>query len=209
MTARWGPLGWITLHSISANYPENPTQSDKLIMKRFIDLFAETISCPSCKVHFGSMYQTYMSRHPGWWNSRAELFTFVCRAHNTVNTRLDKPIIQSVRDSIDTLIMLTKVTSASEYRKQYLLYLQRNWARTDAEGFMMSRSVREMNQINNEYWNPREMNFDIQVPEADIVRPIMNIRGPSGNVLPGLKADGSPLQVGFSLRSGRFSLIRR
>jgi hypothetical protein len=150
-----------------------------------------------------------MSRHPGWWNSRAELFTFVCRAHNTVNTRLDKPIIQSVRDSIDTLIMLTKVTSASEYRKQYLLYLQRNWARTDAEGFMMSRSVREMNQINNEYWNPREMNFDIQVPEADIVRPIMNIRGPSGNVLPGLKADGSPLQVGFSLRSGRFSLIRR
>jgi hypothetical protein len=209
MTARWGPLGWLALHSISANYPEEPTQSDKLVMKRFIDLFAETISCPSCKAHFGSMYQTYMARNPGWWNSRVELFIFICRAHNTVNARLDKPIIQTVRDSIDTLIMLTQNTSASEYRRQYLLYLQRNWASPDAEGFMMSRSVREMIKINNEYWNPRETNFSVQIPEADIVRPIMHIRGPTGNVLPGLKSDGSPVRVGFSLRSGRFSLIRR
>jgi hypothetical protein len=73
----------------------------------------------------------------------------------------------------------------------------------------MSRSVREMIKINNDYWNHRETNFSIQIPEADIVRPIMNVRGPSGNVLPGLKSDGSPIQIGFSLRSGRFSLIRR
>jgi Erv1 / Alr family len=209
MTARWGPLGWLTLHSISANYPENPSYSDKMVVKRFIDLFAETISCPSCKTHFGSMYQTYMARNQNWWNSRAEVFAFVCRAHNTVNARLDKPIIQTVRDSIDTLLMLTKNTSAMEYRKQYLLYLQRNWASPDAEGFMMSRSVREMIKINNEYWNPRETNFNVEIPEADIVRPIMSIRSHTGTVLPGLKPDGSALQVGFSLRSGRFSLIRR
>jgi FAD-linked sulfhydryl oxidase len=209
MTARWGPLGWLTLHSISANYPENPSYSDKLVLKKFIDMFAETISCPSCRVHFGSMYQTYIARNPFWWDSRAQLFTFICRAHNTVNARLDKPIIQTIRDSIDTLIMLTKNTSAKEYRNQYLSYLQRNWASPDAEGFMMSRSVREMIKINNEYWNLRETNFSVEIPEADIVRPIIHIRGPSGNVLPGLKSDGSPVQVGFSLRSGRFSLIRR
>ena len=178
-------------------------------MKKFVELFAETISCPSCKTHFGSMYRTYISRNPNWWNSKAELFTFVCRAHNTVNRRLDKPIIQSIRDSIDTLQMLTKVTSTTEYRNRYLLYLQRNWASPDAEGFMMSRSVREMAKINNEYWNHRETNFDVQIPEADVVQPIMNVRGPTGNVLPGLTADGNPVQVGFSLRSGRFSLIRR
>jgi len=209
MTARWGPIGWLTLHSISANYPETPTQGDKLVAKKFIELFAETISCPSCKVHFGSMYQTYISRNPNWWNSRTDLFTFICRAHNTVNARLDKPIIQSIRDSIDTLQMLTKNTSATEYRNQYLIYLQRNWNSPDAEGFMMSRSVREMIKINNEYWNLRETNFSVQIPEADVVRPIMAIRSHTGNVLPGLKPDGSPIQVGFSLRSGRFSLIRR
>jgi hypothetical protein len=209
MTARWGPLGWLTLHSISANYPENPTPEDKLILKKFIDLFGDTISCPSCKAHFGSMYQTYIARNPYWWNSRAELFTFICRAHNTVNSRLDKPIIQSIRDSIDTLIMLTKNTSASEYRRQYLLYLQRNWASPDSQGFIMSRSVREMMKINNEYWNHRETNFSVEIPEADIVRPILNVRGPSATVLPNIISEGAPVRVGFSLRSGRFSLIRR
>lgn len=209
MTSRWGPLGWITLHSISANYPDSPSPADKVLVKKFIELFTETISCPSCKGHFASMYHTYISRYPDWWNSKADLFTFVCRAHNTVNRRLDKPIIHSVRDSIDTLQMLTKVTSAAEYRARYIMYLQRNWASPDAEGFMMSRAVREMAKINNEYWNQRETNFDIQIPEVDVIQPIMHIRGPTGNVLPGLKPDGNPVQVGFSLRSGRFSLIRR
>lgn len=209
MTSRWGPLGWITLHSISANYPENPTDADKMILKKFMDLFAETISCPSCKSHFGSMFQTYIVRNPSWWNSRATFFTFVCRAHNTVNKRLDKPVIQSIQDSIDTLHILTKITPAIEYRKRYFSYLQRNWASPDAEGFMMSRSVREMIKINREYWDPRETAFDIRIPEADVLQPIVSTRGPTGNVLPGLKADGSPVQVGFSLRSGRFSLIRR
>lgn len=209
MTARWGPLGWITLHSISANYPENPTQADKLILKKYMGLFADTISCPSCKSHFLIMYNTYTSRNPIWWDSRDELFAFVCRAHNTVNKRLDKPIIQSIRDSIDTLHEVTKITNATEYRRQYLVYLQRNWSSPDAEGFMMSHAVREMIKINNEYWNPRETNFAITVREVDVLQPIIGIRGPNGGILPGMKSDGSPAQVGFSLRSGRFSLIRR
>jgi hypothetical protein len=209
MTSRWGPLGWITLHSISANYPEHPTDADKMILKKFIELFAETISCPSCKSHFGIMYHTYIARHPSWWNSRANLFLFICRAHNTVNRRLDKPIIPSVMSSIDTLLMLTKVTSPKEYRKQYLIYLQRNWASPDAEGFMMSRAVREMIKINAEYWDPRETNFAIRIPEGDVLETIVPVRSQTGAVLPGLKSDGSPLQVGFSLRSGRFSLVRR
>jgi len=209
MTARWGPLGWMTLHSISANYPVVATHADKLIVTKFINLFADTISCPSCKVHFGTMFQSYVARNPSWADGRSNLFLFVCRAHNTVNIRLDKPVIQTVQESIDTLVMLTKVTSASEFRKQYLIYLQRNWARPDAEGFMMSASVREMMKINNEYWNLRETEFAINIPEANVTQPIIQIRGPNGQVLPGLKDDGTPLQVGFSLRAGRFSLIRR
>jgi hypothetical protein len=160
-------------------------------------------------MHFATVFQSYVARNPSWADGRTNLFLFVCRAHNTVNIRLDKPIIQTVQESIDTLVMLTKVTSASEFRKQYLIYLQRNWARPDAEGFMMSASVREMMKINNEYWNLRETNFAINVPEANVTQPIIQIRSPNGNVLPGLREDGNPVQVGFSLRAGRFSLIRR
>jgi hypothetical protein len=66
-----------------------------------------------------------------------------------------------------------------------------------------------MIKINSEYWDPRETNFAIQIPEDDVLEAIVPTRSQTGGVLPGLKSDGSPVQVGFSLRSGRFSLIRR
>jgi FAD-linked sulfhydryl oxidase len=207
MTSRWGPLGWITLHSISANYPESPTQADKMIVKKFLDLFADTITCPSCKNHFGIMYQSYIVKNPGWANNRASLFLFVCRAHNTVNARLDKPKVQSVRDSIDTLKALTRITSPTEYRNQYLAYLQRNWSQPNPEGFMMSAAVREMIKINNEYWNLRETNFNIHLPEDNVLQYISPTRGPNSRPLPGITSSGTPVKVGFSLKSGRFSLI--
>lgn len=209
MTARWGPLGWITLHSVAANYPENPSAEDKVIAKKFVELFAETISCPSCKGHFGTMYQSYISKNPSWLSSRAAFFVFVCRAHNTVNMRLDKPVVRTVRDSIDTLQSLTRITPPAEYRHQYLNYLIKNWAQPYAEGFIMSRSVREMKKINDEYWNLRETNFDIQIPEQDVLQSISPTRTAAGRTIPGLTATGEPVKVGFTLKSGRFSLIGR
>jgi len=207
MTSRWGPLGWITLHSISANYPENPSSEDKAIAKKFVELFADTISCPSCKSHFGIMYHSYISKNPTWLSSRATFFVFVCRAHNTVNMRLDKPVVRTVRDSIDTLQALTRITPPDEYRQQYLNYLMRNWAQPYAEGFMMSHAVREMKKINDEYWNARETNFDIRIPEQDVLQSIFPTRTATGRNIPGLTAAGQPVKVGFTLKSGRFSLI--
>ena len=31
----WGPGGWLFLHSITLNYPENPTENDKMYHKNF------------------------------------------------------------------------------------------------------------------------------------------------------------------------------
>jgi hypothetical protein len=123
--------------------------------------------------------------------------------------RLDKPTVATVRDSIDTLQTLTKITNPAEYRRQYLVYLMRNWAQPNADGFMMSRAVREMKKINDEYWNLRETNFDIQLPEQDVLQNIAPTRTAAGRNIPGLNASGEPVKVGFSLRSGRFSLIGR
>lgn len=209
MTARWGPLGWITLHSVSANYPENPTAQDKAIAKKFVELFAETITCPSCKNHFGTMYHSYVSKNPTWLNSRETFFVFVCRAHNTVNMRLDKPVVQTVRDSIHTLQALTRITPPEEYRRQYLNYLMRNWAQPYPEGFMMSHAVREMKKINDEYWNLRETNFNIQIPEQVVVQNITATRSATGGSIPGLTLTGETVKVGFTFKSGRFSLIGR
>lgn len=210
MTSRWGPMGWITLHSISANYPETPTNEDKMVMKRFLELFAETISCPSCKGHFGSLFHSYIVANPGWADSRHSLFVFVCRAHNAVNARLDKPRIGSVRQSIEMLKSITKLIPAQTYRQNYLAYLLQNWNREiGAEGFMNSRSVREMMKINQAYWNPRETNFNIELPEADVLGPIVRTRTGGGTLVPGLTASGTPVSLGFKMRGGRLTLGSR
>jgi hypothetical protein len=38
MTAVWGPLGWMTLHSVSTMYPEQPTQAEKTLMTTWLRL---------------------------------------------------------------------------------------------------------------------------------------------------------------------------
>ena len=145
MTKLWGPLGWMTLHSISAIYPENPSQEDKLILKRFLDLFSETITCSSCKSHFKNMYQSYTIQTPTWWNSRYDLFLFIARAHNTVNLKLDKPRPSTIQESIDLLKMNTRITSGSEFRNRYIAYLINNWVReAGGEGMIQAGNARQM-----------------------------------------------------------------
>ena len=103
MSKYWGPLGWMTLHSISLNYPDNPLIEDKQILLRFMNNFTESITCPSCQSHFKTIFQSYIGLFPDWNASKHNLFIFIARAHNTVNKRLDKPLIRTVSDCLETL----------------------------------------------------------------------------------------------------------
>lgn len=176
-TKIWGPLGWMTLHSISLIYPEAPSYGDMQILKKFMGLFMDTISCPDCAGHFRRMFNTYTANNPSWFASKREFFLFIARAHNTVNTRIDKPRIPTVFESIETIKRNTVVTSAAIYRNNYITYLIRNWAKEQTgEGFILANSAREMMKINNEYWTPREVNIStIRIAEADILRPIIDV----------------------------------
>jgi hypothetical protein len=159
-TKFWGPLGWMTLHSISAIYPENPTQEEKLIITSFIENFRDSITCVHCKGHFASMFQTYKQLHPEWNASRFDLFLFVCRAHNTVNRRLDKPIFPTLNDCIERLKLNTQQNSASTYRTAYINYLIRNWSKEfTGDGAIFLQSARKIKKINEEYFTPRDEGF--------------------------------------------------
>jgi FAD-linked sulfhydryl oxidase len=160
-TKFWGPLGWMTLHSVSAIYPEKPTLQEKLLLEKFVENFRECITCPHCKSHFTSMLNTYKRSHPEWTSSRFDFFLFVCRAHNTVNRRLDKPILQTLDDCIQSLKNATKVTNSGTYRNAYINYLLRNWSiEQTGEGFMNISITRQLKKINEEYFNPRDTGFE-------------------------------------------------
>lgn len=151
MTKLWGPLGWMTLHSVSAIYPENPTPEEKMIAARFLQLFEDTITCRFCHDHFHRMKDSYAKDHPEFLNSRRDFFLFVARAHNTVNKRLDKPRPQSVKECIETLQSNTRDCSTTDFRAAYLNYLMGDWSsQLDGLSFLRRKEVAEMIKINDQ-----------------------------------------------------------
>jgi hypothetical protein len=202
MSKLWGPLGWMTLHSISLIYPQEPTDMEKYIAKRFLDLFGETISCNECKSHFKHMYSIYKSTHPEFLNSRQDFALFIFRAHNTVNGRLDKPRPATVSECLLTLKTATAQTSLAAFRTSYLLYLSRNWGRNiSGEGMIIRGQVKELIKINNEYWSPREIPIP-ELEEDDVMTPIQ-----PGNLRVTTRGVAIPSTAGF--KGGKLKLGKR
>lgn len=200
----------MTLHSVSFLYPERPSDADKALLKRFMVLFRDTITCPHCYQHFKVIFENYTKAHPYWVNSRFDFFMFVCRAHNTVNRRLNKPQPDSVSACIQRFTDNTKVTSALTYRMKYLDYLTRNYGmELSGDNMMKIASVREMRKIMNEYWNTLtdtgtatfRMDADVldYINESPSTRQIMT----SGGSLSTISASPA-MRVG--LQGGRFRL---
>lgn len=211
MTSLWGPLGWMTLHSVSMLYPENPSHADKEILKRFMDAFRETLTCIHCYHHFKILFQNYTSLHPDWADSRFNLFLFVARAHNTVNNRLNKPKPATVQACIDTFRSNTVITSAFVYRAKYIEYLSRNWSREmSGEGMMKLAHVRELQRINSDYWNHKteDSTRTFQLGE-NVVDPVdenpatRHMMRPNGTLA---EVSSKGFSIGF--KGGRFQLRR-
>ena len=211
MTSLWGPLGWMTLHSVSLLYPETPGDADKQLMRRYMELFRDTLSCPQCHNHFKVIFENYMRAHPEWNASRFDFFLFICRAHNTVNRRLNKPKPDSVQACLDTFTANTQHTSALVYRMKYLDYLSRNWSREmSGEGFMHLAQVREMRRITEEYWNQKTSEstatFDMNAAVLEFIDEIPANR----SLMTGHArlATVSTTNTNIGLKGGRFRLNR-
>jgi hypothetical protein len=168
MTSFWGPMGWMTLHSISAAYPDLPGEADKLILNDFMESFAVTISCELCRTHFRDVFTKYKQNIPNWINSKRDLFIMVCRLHNSVNKRLDKPIPKTIAECISSLKSATAYTSQREFRQKYIDYLSAEFGRT--RRIFENHHVDKLRKINESYWNTREIMYsDLSFEEDDIV----------------------------------------
>ena len=163
MTKIWGPIGWMTLHSISVCYPDKPTENDKRILNEFLNSFGNTITCMNCRDHFATIFSHYKKHVATWANSRKDLFIAICRLHNTVNKRLDKPLLKTSGECLTSLIYATKNTSQSEFRQKYFEYLLRDWntfGRSSGYHLLAISDINKMKKINEEYWKNRETPYD-------------------------------------------------
>ena len=79
--SQWGPSAWLFLHSITFQYPENPTEQDKNNYKLFFDSLKNVLPCPKCREH----YMKNIQISPINLESRGSLIQWLIELHNSVN----------------------------------------------------------------------------------------------------------------------------
>jgi hypothetical protein len=159
MTMRWGPLGWATLHSIAAAYPDEPSSYEKELLERWLYSFKETILCPSCSKHFSDTIENYTRKFPTWMHSRRGVVEFVLRAHNTVNARTYKPVY-TLEGSVAELQRILPETIVGQKRQEYILYIRSDWMKNmTLSGISTAPKLRELLTIEENYWSRRSFQW--------------------------------------------------
>ena len=97
----WGPPAWLFLHSITFNYPKNPSENDKNNYNTFFNSLKYVIPSPICKEH----YAKNLLKLPIRLNTRDDLIRWLIDIHNSVNKSNNKPVLsyQEVYDKYDKL----------------------------------------------------------------------------------------------------------
>ena len=136
-----------------------------------MNAFGGSITCFYCRTHFATMFADYKRKVPTWLNSKKDLFLAICRMHNAVNKRLDKPQPKTVAECIQWLKRASSYTSPRDFRERYTVYLLNDWAknRHTGDGVSGYKSAEVVRKINLEYWNNREVSYDDVSFEEDNV----------------------------------------
>jgi Erv1 / Alr family len=202
MTKGWGPLGWATLHSVSALYPDNPSALEQEMFARWLVSFTQTILCPSCMKHFSDAVAAYTYMNPTWKSSRRGVVEFVMRAHNSVNSRNHRKMY-TFNESIAELETILPPALAPVRRQEYLAYIRNDWMKNmTMEGISTAPKIRELNMIEENYWSKRTFEwYELSVFSDINVSPLVNasssLTNAGGTLIPRL----SMPQSGFKLKT--------
>lgn len=214
MTKHWGPLGWATLHTVSALYPDSPTPAEQALAKQWIQSFGDCIVCPKCQGHFKTMFDRYLTAVPTLFGSRKEFVLFVLRAHNTVNRRLGKKVYTLDESWAELRRWVPDTTTGRARRADYIRYLRMDWGRqTNLAGISALIRVRDLTMTEQQYWGVRQLEWDtVQslIPESsDILTPIVAEQRTGTTVIPTVRIQPQRYSTRSAVPSGLFSLISR
>lgn len=87
----WGSTLWFSLHTISMNYPNNPSYMEKKDYKNFFISLQHVIPCKICRRN----YQRHLKEHPidNHLENRQKLVYWLIDIHNMVNAEIGKKIM--------------------------------------------------------------------------------------------------------------------
>ena len=87
----WGPPAWIFLHTITLNYPNNPTIYDKQNYKKFFTNLNYILPCEWCSKNYNHHLQKYPIDN--YLNTKKNLIQWLINIHNEVNKLFNKKTI--------------------------------------------------------------------------------------------------------------------
>ncbi|GKV26463.1 hypothetical protein SLEP1_g35754 [Rubroshorea leprosula] len=88
-----GRATWTFLHTLAAQYPENPTRQQKKDVKELMAILSRMYPCKECADHFKEVLRA----NPVQARSQHEFSQWLCHVHNVVNKSLGKPGFPSER----------------------------------------------------------------------------------------------------------------
>ncbi|CXH86097.1 FAD-linked sulfhydryl oxidase ERV1, putative [Plasmodium berghei] len=93
-----GRAAWMILHTISANYPNNPTENEKKKHLNFFYSFSNLYPCHICKLDLLDILKKYKLTCA----NKIEFSTFIFNLHNMINEEIGKDIY--ISDNIQNII---------------------------------------------------------------------------------------------------------
>ena len=100
LTSIWGPSLWHVLHTISVNYPVNPTSDDKAHYKNFITSLKYILPCKYCRINFTKNLKIVPLNTKSLKN-RENFSKWMYKLHETLNRSLGKKSGMKFRDVQD------------------------------------------------------------------------------------------------------------
>jgi hypothetical protein len=89
LTSVWGPMLWSYLHTMSFNYPVNPTKEDKKHYRDFIVNLQYVMPCKYCRINLTKNFKELPLTMKDMEN-RDSFSKYVYNLHETVNKMLKK-----------------------------------------------------------------------------------------------------------------------
>jgi len=89
LTTVWGPGLWHYLHTMSFNYPIQPTQQDKREYKNFIINLQYTLPCKYCRINLKKNFK-HMPLQSCHLKNRGAFSKYVYNLHEFINKMLHK-----------------------------------------------------------------------------------------------------------------------
>lgn len=89
LTAIWGPSLWHSIHTISFNYPENPTKQEQKHYKKWIKMLKYVLPCKYCRVNLVQNFKKLpiLDKHMA---NRYTFSKYIYDLHELINKMLNK-----------------------------------------------------------------------------------------------------------------------